>query len=419
MSKIGGFFVTSRSAPYVLSKRNEEGSYKYDADIMGVGMQKQAALQDLEKTYESTINKAYGSYLANQKTIANTNMGQGYKELYEQAELENLLAQGAEAAANVSQVKSQLLGQEAEAINSIQQQYATETANLDRVARSMSDYLNYIGSLEGGYDYLSKLSGNTVTKDTLAEDLYEELFTAQPQGLSSSEDPDVKGLSYSQWLHDQMKETDEDVAFEQWLFSGGGWQDFRKSIGMTDQTEFGEKYAEIEQGRETERNEKLQKIEDDKVNELKGQLNFKGNWEQSQDVSNDIIGKRALQESLGITIPDNITGPTKVTNRLGQSFIVIPKNGKLQVVNDNYQGKVSTGSAGSNVKGGGVQMDSKTSIDISRALDTESKLDSGEWRKGDIIKYNGRYYRIVDVRAKWNRSGKVGHVSYQQVNFNY
>ena len=87
-----GWFVTSRSAPYVLSKQNEEGSYAYKADIANVGIQKQAALQDLEKSYESTINKAYSSYLANQKTIAGTTMGQGYKELYEQAEQENLLA---------------------------------------------------------------------------------------------------------------------------------------------------------------------------------------------------------------------------------------------------------------------------------------------------------------------------------------
>lgn len=248
---IGGFFVpSSRSSSYVLSKRNEEGSYKYDAQIGAVGMQKQAALQDLQKTYEATINKAYSSYLANQSAINNSQMGQGYKELYEQKEQENLLAQQEQVAMNVSQVKSQLLSQEQQSLSAIQQQYLTETANLDRVARSMTDYLNYVKSLEGGVDYLSKLSGKTITDDTLAEDLYESLYAAQPQQLTSMEDPDIKGMAYSEWLHNQMKDTEADRNFEQWLFSGGGWQDFQKATGLyKDETPEGKAYREIDEAR--------------------------------------------------------------------------------------------------------------------------------------------------------------------------
>lgn len=273
---IGGFFVpSSRSSSYVLSKRNEEGSYKYDAQIGAVGMQKQAALQDLQKTYEATINKAYSSYLANQSAINNSQMGQGYKELYEQKEQENLLAQQAEAAMNVSQVKSQLLSQEQEALSVIQQQYATETANLDRVARSMSDYLGYIKSLEGGVDYLSKLSGKTITDDTLAEDLYESLYAAQPQQLTSKEDSDIKGMAYSEWLHNQMKDTEADRNFEQWLFSGGGWQDFQKATGLyKDETPEGKAYREIDEARREKvkiaEEERLKQQEEESKKTLEG-----------------------------------------------------------------------------------------------------------------------------------------------------
>ena len=263
---IKGFFVPgSMSGSYVASKRNEEGSYQYDAQAIGVGMQKQAALQDLEKSYETTISKAYNSYLANQQGIRSSQMGQGYKKLYEQAEEENLIAKHAEATMNVSQVKSQLLSQEQEAQANIQQQYQTEVANLDRVARSMQNYLSYVKSLEGGLDYLSKLSGITVTDETLAEDLYETLYSAQPQSLVSAEDSETKGLPFSQWLHTQLKETDEDIAFEQWLYSGG-WQDFQKSTGLyNEETEAGKKYTEIENKRKEQYNKELTEYEHKKL----------------------------------------------------------------------------------------------------------------------------------------------------------
>ena len=351
MSNINGFFVPgSIKGSYVANKKNEQGSDKYDAEAISVGMQTQAALQDLEKSYETTINKAYNSYLANKQAIGTSMMGQGYKELYEEAERENLLAQKEQAATNVSQVKAQLLSQEQQAQSVIQQQYQAEVANLDRVARSMSDYLNYVRSLEGGIDYLSQLSGTTVTNETLAEDLYEALFNAQPQALSSAEDADIKGMSYNEWLHSKMEDTDTDRAFEQWLYSGGLY-DFKKSANITEETDFQKAQAERQKEYNEYQAEQKAKEEAEKLN------------------------------------------------------------------NPNYQGYIASGGNYSTVKGGVVQMDSKTSVNISNALDTESKLDSGEWKKGDIIKYNGRYYQIVDVRAKWNRRGKVGHVSYKEINY--
>lgn len=341
MSKIGGFFVPgSISGSYVASKKNEEGSYKYDAQAIGVGMQKQAALQDLEKSYEGTINKAYNSYLANQQNIRGSQMGQGYKELYERAEEENLIAQQEQAAMNVSQVKSQLLSQEQEAQAAIQQQYQAEVANLDRVARSMQDYLGYVKSLEGGLDYLSKLSGITVTDDTLAEDLYEALYTAQPQTLVSSEDAETKGLPFSQWLHGQLKETNEDVAFEQWLFSGG-WQDFQKAAGLaTDKTEEGEKYAEIESERKEKLSTELKRQEDEDVAKVKETFNFSKNWYSSPTLEDNKISRRALQEALGINLT-NVNNYDRVKDAKGNEYIVVLENGKIYIINGAMSGEVS------------------------------------------------------------------------------
>lgn len=368
---IKGFFVPgSMTGSYVANKRNEEGSFKYDTQAIGVGMQKQAALQDLEKSYEETINKAYSSYLANQQAIGSTNMGQGYKELYEEAERENLLTQQEQAASNVANVKAQLINQEAEAQNLIQQQYQAEVAQLDRVARSMSDYLAYVGSLSNdmgtGYNYLSALTGKTITKDTLAEDIYEDLFKAQPTDYTT--ESGETGMSYSQWLHNQMKDTEEDIAFEQWLLSGGGWHDFQKYAGISkDTTEEGQKYAEIESKRREEYETEIARIE-------------------AEQKAKEEAERKAKEEAERLSNP-------------------------------NYQGYIASGGNYSTVKGGAVQMGSTTSTNIGKALDTESKLDSGEWKKGDIIKYNGRYYQIVDYRTKGNRLGKYGHVSYKEINY--
>ena len=338
-NKIGGFFVPgSIKGSYVASKKNEEGSYKYDTQAIGVGMQKQAALQELEKSYESTINNAYNSYLANQQTIRTSNMGQGYKEIYEQAENENLLAQQAEAAMNVSQVKSQLLGQEQEAQASIQQQYQTEVANLDRVARSMQDYLGYIKSLEGGIDYLSKLSGINVTNDTLAEDLYEALYDAQPQALSSAEDSDIKGMSYSEWLHSQMKETDEDVAFERWLFSGG-WQDFQKSAGIaTDTTEAGEKYAEIKRQREETRAKIIQERRDAATQKRSledlDKIDFNVLWGETGKFLNNAESRKALSDKFGVDL-SNAKHSQRFKDPLGNEIIfTVSEDGKWIYVRD-------------------------------------------------------------------------------------
>jgi hypothetical protein len=220
-----GFYVTgSRSGSYVANKRNEEGSFTYDTSINELGLQKQAALQELGKTYDATVNKAYASYLANQRTINTSAMGEGYKEAYKAAEEANLLSQIAEANVNATNVRAQLDTQEAKAQKEIAKQYETEVANLDRVARTMDEYLDYVKKLSddyGGTYLTAEQSGMNI------DDLYEVLYTAQPRSLYDEEGN--PGLSYSQWIHSQMKDTEADLAFERWLFSGGGWQDFIKA----------------------------------------------------------------------------------------------------------------------------------------------------------------------------------------------
>ena len=220
-----GFYVPgSKSSSYVASKRNEEGSYLYDAAASEIGLQKQAALQDLEKNYATTVENAYASYLANQRAINTAAMGQGYKEAYEQAQQQQLATNIAEANLTAANARSQISQNAQEARSTLEQQFAAEAVNLDRVASSMNNYLTYIKSLSGK-DNTMYLSEEDSKKSI--DELYETLYGAQPQSLT---DPEGNaGMPYLQWMEQQLK-TEEDRDWYNWLAYQGGWQDFTTAV---------------------------------------------------------------------------------------------------------------------------------------------------------------------------------------------
>lgn len=212
-----GFYIpSSQSSSYTASKRNEEGSYAYDAAVIGASIQKQAALQDLSKQYESTIENAYASYLATQRGIDTSAMGQGYKEAYKEKQQQNLISNIAEANQNAATVRAQIESQASQSREALDKQFKTETANLDRVAATMNDYLTYVKGLSGSY-----------LEDKPIDELYEALSNYQPQGFS--DEKDQAGLPYSEWIKNQLKDTADDKAWFQWLFYQGGLQDFINS----------------------------------------------------------------------------------------------------------------------------------------------------------------------------------------------
>lgn len=231
-----GFFVPgSQSSSYVSSKRNEEGGYAYDSAAIDIGQQKQAALQDLSKTYESTIENAYASYLANQRNIATSAMGQGYQEAYNQLAQQNLINNITSTTQSLNQARLELEEQESAAREDLNTMFATETANLDKVVTSMDNYLTYVKGLSNSSSqgYLTEEQNNMTV-----DELYDVLFGAQPvgsydangnpQGFFDSEGNG--GLSYSQWVHSQLNDSDMDQDWYNWLFYQGGWQDFQNAL---------------------------------------------------------------------------------------------------------------------------------------------------------------------------------------------
>lgn len=230
------FFVPgSKSGSYVASKRDKEGSFIYDKAAQDVGIQKQAALQDLSKSYSSTIENAYASYLASQRGIQASSMGQGYKDWYAAQQEQALISQVAEANKSVASARQEIESQAAQMEQKWHNIYETEVTNLDKVATSMSDYLEYIKGLGKAKDIQTQL-GIDINKP--AEEMYEQLYSIQPQSFVDEKGTptfvDEKGtpaMPFMQWIKSNLKDTQAEAEWADWLFYKGGWQDFKTFVG--------------------------------------------------------------------------------------------------------------------------------------------------------------------------------------------
>jgi hypothetical protein len=222
-----GFFVpNSVSSNFVSNQRNVGGDYKYDTAINEVGLNQQAALQSLNKQYSTTINNAYTNYLAASRGVRGSNMGQGYKEAYIQLAQDNLMSEIAKTNLTAANARAQIGYEGSQQIGNISQQFETEVSNMDRAVKSMNDYLAYVKTLTGKDD----ASQTYLNKDQMnlsLDNLYEVLFNAQPQAYLDTEGN--MGMSYIQWVQKNLKDTSADMAWSQWLFGQGGYNQFREA----------------------------------------------------------------------------------------------------------------------------------------------------------------------------------------------
>lgn len=229
-----GYYVPNRvSNEYVNSKRNEQGAYEYDTYLQDVGMNTQAAIQSLNKDYSSAINNAYSQYLNSKYTIANSNMIQGAKDVYLQNQQEALHANVAQASLTAAETKQQILQQAYEQQNSIGKTFQTEVNNMEQVGTMLSGYMEYLKGVTNGsgsyYDAIISGKGlNDYTGDIYAEDIYDELYNAQP-GLKDNMYTDEEGnvaLGWTDWLNTQIK-TDKQQSWYDWYMGQGGYEQFQ------------------------------------------------------------------------------------------------------------------------------------------------------------------------------------------------
>lgn len=225
MSK-GILVPSSASRNYVQNQRGERGSYKWDDEVSEIGLGHQTALQSLNKQYSNTINEAYAGYLAANRGIAGSNMGQGYKDAYIQQTQQAFNTQQDEALSNLASAQYQLSLQGAEALAGVKQRMDTETSYINRTKQSAIDYYEYLRNLEN--KDRTKEDLGYFTKDELGLDidqLYDRIFDAF---VGDYEDMDGnEAMTYNAWLTRSIRNSDADRNWYDWLLTQGGLKQFR------------------------------------------------------------------------------------------------------------------------------------------------------------------------------------------------
>ena len=237
-----GFYVpSSRSSSYVASKRNEEGSYEYTSQAQDIGLQRQAALQDLSEQYGDVVENAYASYLANQRTINASAMGQGYKDAYEKMQQEQLVGNLAQAGMSAANARQQLDESALKAREQLDEQFALETTNLDKVGTSLDNYFEYLKNLtnQAGQNYLEAM-GIEYDENTKAQDIYNELYNSQAYILNEDKTPMFSdeegnaGMSFLDYVNANLGDKQADTDWRDWLFYQGGWDSYLNALRKSD-----------------------------------------------------------------------------------------------------------------------------------------------------------------------------------------
>lgn len=209
---ISGYYVPGKIANSVVAnQQNDKGAYVYEDALRQNSMQTQAAIQSLNKTYSDTINNAYNSYLNSKYGVMGSRMGQGYKEMYQQAIENDLQANIAQANLSSAEAKQELLQSQQEADAAVGSAFQTEVLNIEKAKDSLSNYFAYVNSLSNA----EKGSYFTADEQQYSLDrMYEKLLQADPRYYK-----DIKGkqgLTWMQWAKSQAT-TAADQEWYDWL----------------------------------------------------------------------------------------------------------------------------------------------------------------------------------------------------------
>jgi hypothetical protein len=229
-NKITSYYLPNKAAnSFIASKRNETGEYAYDSALQDVGIESQAAIQSLNKTYSNVINDAYTNYLNSKRSIMSSNLGQGYKEAYIANQQEALQETTAQASLSAAETKQQILQQAYEQQNAIGASFQNEVINMEKVGDYLSKYMEDLKNVtnKNGSYYDAIIAGKGLTDykgEITAEDLYDELYNAKPKGYKYEDDKEA--LRWTDWLKTQIK-TDKEQDWYDWYMGAGGYEQFQ------------------------------------------------------------------------------------------------------------------------------------------------------------------------------------------------
>lgn len=232
-NKITSYYLPNKIAnSYVANKRTGTGEYMYDSAMQDIGMETQAAVQSLNKSYSNVINDAYTNYLNSKRSIMSSNLGQGYKEAYIEKQQEALQETTAQASLSATETKQQLLQQQYESQAAVGKAFQTEVLNMEQVGTQLTNYMEYLKNVygEAGTSYYEDIiSGKGLTDldskvGLKAEDIYDLLYNAQPKGYSA--EGGEAAMGWMDWLKTQIK-TEKEQSWYDWYVGEGGYEQFQ------------------------------------------------------------------------------------------------------------------------------------------------------------------------------------------------
>lgn len=372
-----GFFVPgSRTASYVKGKTNEYGASDYYSNVNELGIQKQAALQNLSDQYASTINNAYAAYLANQRNIMTSAMGQGFKEQYLQNQQQQLAAQQAQAAQNLATSRAELEQQASTSKSTLDELYTRQTKNLDRIVNSMGDYLTYVKSLTGlSADKQTELKALTEEQEQMSlDELYGTLYNLDPKNLVDEEG--VQGKRYSDWIKGQIKGTDEDTDWYNWLMYEGGLQDYKAMLDKTEAVQRPLKEKQIADDLASYK-EIVSKTEFPEGTPEEVKAEYKGSDEERLKYYKDIVEKQQHTKEY--------VGHAERQEKGGQYWYNF--NGKSYLKDSNPEIRFGVGG----------KADTKLGKELTKKLDLTNKIKDGKLAEGDVISHEGNLYILEKI----------------------
>lgn len=209
MANMKGWYIPADFAnSYVDNRRDETGINPYSKALSDIGLQKQAALQSLNKTYSDTINDAYSNYLNAKRGIRGSELGQGYKEAYLEQQDKMLQSNIMQNNIDSAQSKQLLLENIGKAEGAVGVAFQQEVENMQKIKQSLIDYLVYTKGLNSPNDL-----DNEERNMSLA-DLYGRRYDAK--------------VPWIEWANSNAK-SEKDRNWYNWM-TGGGLREFEKAI---------------------------------------------------------------------------------------------------------------------------------------------------------------------------------------------
>lgn len=229
-SRQSGFYVPgSSSADYVYSKTTDTGELEYEGQVADIGMEKQAAIQSLSKTYSDAVSNAYVNYLNSKRSIAGSSLGEGYKQIYLENQRQALQSSLQETQANASEVRQEIESSAASATEQLAEAYQTEVGYMDRVKTQLSGYWTYLSGLTKDVDSGvgdAYLSDEQKAWDNI-DDQYSTLFGARDVANYVDSSGNL-GKTFLDWAGQNIGTTEAEQKYYQWLI-GGGYSQFQAS----------------------------------------------------------------------------------------------------------------------------------------------------------------------------------------------